>query len=123
MAYAPAINLGPPQWLTTRATIVNNFDPLAAGNVVVDVTNYVPAGAVGVMGVVAFLSTAAGDRVSIRVHDGTDNLDQQYNPIANQTVIFHFVVRLNATMEFDYWVSDARVNGVYLFLTGYYMGG
>jgi hypothetical protein len=122
MAYAPAINLGPPQWLDAGPTLVLGAYG-GAGVTTVSLATITPVGAKG-----AFLflqvNSATANRVCRVQQTGTAVTAWAARVIiANQINEGSGLIKLDANRAFDVNNSAALEVQCALYLLAYYMGG
>ena len=119
MAYAPAVDVGTPKWLSSQITAVNNADP--ADTSYQTVTPAVPAGTKAIAGIVYFNADTVGYTVELADMNSTVARAIQYSQgTTNRTITFSFKVLL-VNGQFRYKASSAGVSGVYIVINEIYL--
>lgn len=113
---------GEPSWGSPHThveTLVNNFDPSSTGNYTVTCST-VPTGTTGIYGF-CYVKSATGSGRIIYIKDMSGNVwAQTLNPSTSDGGYISFMVPIDSSKQFQYSVSNADVNIVYIYQCVYY---
>jgi hypothetical protein len=122
MAYAPGVNLGPPQSLVTPIAIAT-INPASTPTTTTVTVVGLPVGTKAIGGRFAVASSTVGDQAIIREYGTAVNRDVQQTQVANNAIFTPFVVRVDTTFRFDVYASNLNISAIDIVILTYYMGG